>query len=411
MPDQFGLPTQEDYLTSQIGAGQARNYATQLRNTKGAFDMPQAQMVGGQYIRPHPLQYLAPIFNQWMAGQANQRANTAEMSAAKQQATGAEAWRSQFPQWQQKNTQVEAAGPPEEGGVQPSQTVTTQVPPSRDTILKYSLAGLANPLTSKEAMLTHQDLTNQVTRSEDMAYKDYEARLKSQENLQVRRESLANQLAEVKMRLEDKTLDRGERERLAKMHDETQRALAASNLEMHKTVLGNTMQQQKFREEDKMRSEVLQDPVVKEAAQGATKSADILKALGPGRDFNKAPLNIQEQIALKDAFQQVVNPRAAARLGMLKYGDAAMPIGDQLAMFTQILTGQGGKLTPKQSGNMRDVISKLAETHRGIINERLTGHVQLAKTRGLDESAVVPPELNQFRQSAPKEIDLATLPK
>lgn len=231
LPD---LQTQGEQLAQQ------RAYVDLLRKQAMAQQQPEGKMVGRQYIAPHWSQNLAPVMQQIFAGMANQKQSEAERAYGQAQKTQGDAWRSALPQ--SVPAQPELPGPQAEGGspelaAQPAQPIT------REAILRHTLAGLQNPATAKEAMLTNQSLTSDLTRAEDKTYKDQEARIAAKERADNLVTTLMQRKEELEMRLADSRLNAEDRNRLAAMHDETLRAMNAATNEARKYAADQAHQQ------------------------------------------------------------------------------------------------------------------------------------------------------------------------
>jgi hypothetical protein len=88
-------------------------------------------------------------------------------------------------------------------------------PPTRDAILKHTLAGLTNPLTAKEAAITNQSLTSGLDRGEDKVFRDQQARTAAQERSDNLMTTLTQRADDARVRSEDRSLDRASREAAA----------------------------------------------------------------------------------------------------------------------------------------------------------------------------------------------------
>jgi len=95
-------------------------------------------------------------------------------------------------------------------------------PLDRQTVLKYTLAGMRNPKTREEAALVNKVLNEDINRGEDRTFKNEQARAAAQEKLDLKREQLANEAKLLQQRLEDKNLDRAARDEIQKRQLEMQ---------------------------------------------------------------------------------------------------------------------------------------------------------------------------------------------
>jgi hypothetical protein len=222
LPD---LQTQGEQLAQQ------RAYVDLLRKQAMAQKQPEGRMVGGQYIAPHWSQHLAPVMEQVFAGMANRDQSQAEQAYGQAQRAQGDAWRSALPQAIAAHPELQ--GPQAEGG-SPELAAQEAQPITREAILKHTLAGLQNPATAKEAMLVNQSLTSDLTRSEDKAFKEQEARTAAKERADNLTTTLIQRKEELEMRLADSRLAAEDRAKLAAQHDATLRAIAESSAEARK---------------------------------------------------------------------------------------------------------------------------------------------------------------------------------
>lgn len=222
-----------------IAAERQRKLADFLRQRANTTAMPQGNLVSGRYVRPSFTQYLGPLLDKLNAGTADRQATEAEIGLNKAQTTAANQWRAAMPQ--------ETPAVPREEDIMGNTMVQQQEaqPVTRDAILKYTMAGLNNPKTAKEAVLVNQSLMSDLTRKEDQAFRDLEARkaevFRANESAlarQQRADDAAKQLEfrkeqlESQLRLQQLTIEqRGE---LAKQHDATMRELGLARIEAQK---------------------------------------------------------------------------------------------------------------------------------------------------------------------------------
>jgi outer membrane murein-binding lipoprotein Lpp len=80
---------------------------------------------------------------------------------------------------------------------------------------------LNNPATAKEAAVVNQSLTSDLTRNEDMNFRDSQARQATLDRVQAQQTALEAKSEELKLRMQERGLDRASREAMA----EQQRAL------------------------------------------------------------------------------------------------------------------------------------------------------------------------------------------
>jgi hypothetical protein len=220
LPD---LQTQGEQLARQ------RAYVDLLRKQAMAEQQPEGKMVGKQYIAPHWSQHLAPALNQMFAGMAAGDQAKAELVYGQAQKTQGDQWRSSLPQ-SVPGKEGYGANEMDNEAVAP---VAAQ-PITREAILKHTLAGLQNPATAKEAMLVNQSLTSDLTRTEDKAFKDQEARTAAKERADNLVATLQQRQDALELQMQDRNLSREQANSLARMHDETLRAMNAATVEARK---------------------------------------------------------------------------------------------------------------------------------------------------------------------------------
>jgi hypothetical protein len=168
-----------DFAGQAASAAQQRKIADLLRAQHMKEEMPQGQMVSGHYVRPSWTQYLAPLLKSYDVGATDRAATQAEGQYAGQVAEARKNWQSALPQTIAGQAAVpgveQDVGPSIEPAVAPQAAIPEQRP-TRDQILKHTLAGLSIPGNEAEAKLVGDSLTSGLTRKEDQDYKDIEAR-------------------------------------------------------------------------------------------------------------------------------------------------------------------------------------------------------------------------------------------
>lgn len=184
---------------------------------------PEGQMVSGHFVKPSWTQYLAPLLAAYQSGKIGKEVDSAEAGLTSAQSNQAAKWRSSLPQATaaipQQTEPYMAPGIDGPENIPGTSTITQAAQPAkpvtRDAILKYTLAGMQNPMTAKEAPLVNESLTADLTRDEDKAFKDDQARIAAQEKAEARKETAQLRLQELETRLTDRALDRESRERMA----------------------------------------------------------------------------------------------------------------------------------------------------------------------------------------------------
>jgi hypothetical protein len=189
-----------DYQGASLAATKQRKLAEMLRQQAINNPPEKAQMVGGRYIRPSIMGDL----NNAMAQYASMQADKADLGTTAAQMAAAKQWQASMPQATPENVPGDGMGP-----TMPEQPVT------REAILKHTMAGLTNPLTAKEAAITNQSLTSDLTRGEDMKFRDQQARTAAQERSDNLIATLTQRADDARVRSEDRGLDRQSREAAA----------------------------------------------------------------------------------------------------------------------------------------------------------------------------------------------------
>jgi len=215
-----------DYQSMGLAAQKQRRLAEMLRQQMKDNPPSQPQMVGGRYIRPSWSSGLLDGLQSGLAQFALQKADAADLATQKSQMDAAAQWRSSLP----SATTVET--PLAEGDMGPN--VPKVVQPTRDAILKYTIAGMTNPATAKEAGVVGQSLTSDLTRAEDMKFKSAEARQAALERATNLQAQVQARHEDVQARLADRNLDRASREALQKDALELRRQLAEGQQEIQR---------------------------------------------------------------------------------------------------------------------------------------------------------------------------------
>jgi hypothetical protein len=228
----------EDFQGQQLSALKQRKLANALREQLKNNPVEGNRMVGGRLITPHWSEGLLNGLRTGMADYQGMQADTQDASLLQAQQAAATKWRSSLPQSVPANPGVMGAdgmGPP--AGVAPEQPIT------REAILKHTLSGMTNPLTAQEAGVVNQSLTSDLTRGEDMKYRDQQARAAAQDRSDNLIATLVQRADDAARRSEDRGADRASREAAAaealalrREIAKGQQALTAQGLEIRKAV-------------------------------------------------------------------------------------------------------------------------------------------------------------------------------
>lgn len=218
-----------DFATQQATLEQQKMMAEYLRKRAGSSAMPESQMVGKQYIKPHWSEYLGGLLEKLQARQASDQAGQAQQQFAGQTQKAQQSWQSSLPQAIAATRGQPGIDPAEVGGEQiaPIQAQAAQ-PVTTEQVLKHTLAGMNIPGNEKAAGVYNQAALGEINREDAQAARreDHAAQSKDRATqltmqLQARKEDL-------EMKLADTALSREDRATLAKMHDETLRAMNAA---------------------------------------------------------------------------------------------------------------------------------------------------------------------------------------
>jgi len=183
-----GAISTPDFANQATSIAQQRKIAELLRAEVAKQKQPEGTMVSGRWIRPDMSQGLMNSLSQFEAYDADKQATQAEGQYAGQVAEARKNWQSALPQTiagQDAVPNIEQDPSNMQGPTQePFQAAQAAVPeqrPTRDAILKHTIAGLAIPGNEAEAKLVGDSLTSGLTRKEDQDYKDIEARFAAAE--------------------------------------------------------------------------------------------------------------------------------------------------------------------------------------------------------------------------------------
>jgi len=211
-----------------VALARQQKLADFLRKQAAATKSPEGQMVGGQYIRPHFLQELAPIIGNMNADWAENKAGQMEQNNTARMLAAANQWESQMPQ-PVPGTPGVAATPfgsrdtPQQDAVQ----ATPEVPVTRQQALKYTMQGLRNPMTKDAAILYNKGFSDDLTREDNQLHRreTLQATLAQQRELKL--EQLRNQELDAQRRSEDQRASIEQRREAAAEAAQARRDVAA----------------------------------------------------------------------------------------------------------------------------------------------------------------------------------------
>jgi len=212
-----------------------RRMAELLRRRANQNQGPgQGQMVSGIYVAPSWTQHLGSLFDQFQAGQAERAANAQAQNLAGQVSAARQKWGAALPQ-------AVAAVPEQAGPVDPNNPTELAAQPAKPVtagqILKHTLAGLEIPGNERAAALYNQGALADLTREDTQTFRKEEAAANRAATLMQHQSQQAARLEELKMRLEDRNLDRQSREQMAAEQRALQAQIAAGNQELRRLAL------------------------------------------------------------------------------------------------------------------------------------------------------------------------------
>lgn len=254
-PPGTNQPTRVDPEVAMKQALLLRKRAEMMREGPRS-QSPQGEMVSGIYVRPHWSQQLAPVVSQLLGGYYEGKAGRDEAAAQQASQRQAAEWIGGVPQAATQQVPFQAPGIDEADAAAAGAgaTVGQQVAPSRATVLKHAMAGMNNPLTRgvAEQYLSDQ-LIKEPVREEERQFKSEEAKAARVDRMEQVKAQMQARAEELRMRLEDRGLDRASREQMAaemraltggiaRMNDQTRRDLAQLSAETRTTVAGQKPQ-------------------------------------------------------------------------------------------------------------------------------------------------------------------------
>lgn len=214
---------------------QARKQQAIIDALRAAPPQPEGKMVGGQYIRPHWTQALSAAIGQVMGAKAAANSVDAEEAIRRNTQGQYEDWVKNRPQARQEAVDLPFLADPSQGD---TNIGSRTVQPTTDDKLNWAMKGMNNPLSKSLASAYATDLlVKEPERDEARAFRADEADKARQAAKEAQIQKAADALDQLKLRLEDKGLDRESREKmnaqalalqrqLAEMRDATQREIA-----------------------------------------------------------------------------------------------------------------------------------------------------------------------------------------
>lgn len=233
----------EDYVTAGSKADRQRRLADLLRKmavqTSAADTTDPGRMVSGHYVAPSWAQGLAqnvvkPMEANYAAQQSGQMADQMEGAYNQSVNQAQQAWMQNMPQGQPGVD--ERAGPVDPNNPQELAAVAPQ-PVTSGQVLKQTLAGLQIPGNEKAAALYNQTAMGDLAREDNQAFRAQEAAANRAARLQDNLEKAAARMEELKLKMEDRALDRASREQAARDANALRAQIAEGNQALQKLAL------------------------------------------------------------------------------------------------------------------------------------------------------------------------------
>lgn len=148
---------------------------------------PQGQMVSGHYVAPSILQHLAPLLQQYTAGQAENNAARGEADLARQTGQAQQAWQSSLPQAMAGRPEMQ--GPVDEATGSPELAAQPAQMPSHGSVLQAAMRGLRIPGNEAATKMWADGMNKDLERADSQTF-----RRETREDTQAaRRERLAEE--------------------------------------------------------------------------------------------------------------------------------------------------------------------------------------------------------------------------
>jgi hypothetical protein len=235
-------------------AARQRRLADMLRKQAldTQFQENPGRMISGHYVAPSWAQGLnqvaAPIMNRQAATQAEQQAAAQELAASQAINSAKRQWQGSMPQAVLGTPEQTGPTDPNNPGelmAQPGQPVTT------GQILKHTLAGAAIPGNEKMAALYNQSALGDLAREDQQSFRREEAAASRAAALQKGIADREAKLEELRVRLEDKALDRASREQMAAQQRALTAQIANGNMELRRLAIEAKQEADRNRSDDK----------------------------------------------------------------------------------------------------------------------------------------------------------------
>lgn len=197
-------------------------------------DLP-GRMISGHYVAPSWAQslnnVLVPQVDYMRARQAEQQALDKETAFNTAQGQAVQQWQSALPQ--ARAAVAERQGPVDPNNPQELAPIDAQ-PLTTGQVLRHTLMGMNIPGNEKAAELYNRGALADIAREDNQAAIAAEREATRAATLERLREQLASKAEEMRMRMEDRALDRASREQMARDRNAILAQIAQLNAEMKK---------------------------------------------------------------------------------------------------------------------------------------------------------------------------------
>jgi hypothetical protein len=230
-----------DYTAQQLSLARQRKLADMLRAKAEATSNYQerpGQMVSGHYVAPSWSQNLSSIINPMMQ---RQRATAEEDKAAQQEGVYNQAVDAARQKWQSALPQAVAAKAEQQGPVDPANPTELNAAPAQPVttgrILQHTLAGLDIPGNERAAGVYNQGALADLAREDTQAARKEDLAANNAAKLVQAQEQRAARLEEIRVRNEDRGLDRASREQMAREARALTAQIAQGNQELRRLAI------------------------------------------------------------------------------------------------------------------------------------------------------------------------------
>jgi hypothetical protein len=201
-----------DFQQQQVAAKRQRDMADALRSL-GQGSRPQGQMVGQHYVAPSLFETLTPALTTFMGAYSGDKANQIDAQSAEQAAAAKNDWYNTLPQTTPGRAELQ--GPPEQGG-SPELAAIPDQRPSRESVLKATIAGMNIPGNKDAALAYNKGMGEELTREDNQLARREDKEMVLAQQKWAESERLKQRAEEAQRRAEDQRLSREERERAAR---------------------------------------------------------------------------------------------------------------------------------------------------------------------------------------------------